>query len=198
MVFRIELALRKQIYSHMSHMVKAPKHAGGAVKKKRRFNFVDFLLIVLILALIGGAIYLISSGVIQRQFRSEQTGTISYTVEIIGVKEEYLDLIVEGDAVVNAVSKNSLGTVESVDYSTKQTELGYEKKEDASDYTGVLNEYPDRYNVSVSITVEGEYVPEDGYYINGTRIAVGEALSLRFPNFVCEGHCISLAAENFQ
>ena len=185
----------------MSHTVKAPKNGGAAVKKKRRFNFVDFLLILLILALIGGAVYLFSSGEILRQFRSEQTGTISYTVEIIGVHEDYLDLIVKGDAVGNAVSKNSLGTVESVDYSIKQTELGYaesDKEDSLNPYVGVLNEHSDRYNVLVTITAQGEYIPEDGYYINGTRIAVGEALSLRFPNFVCEGHCISLAAENFQ
>ncbi len=181
----------------MSHSTKAPKNGVGNAKKKRRFNFVDFLLILLILALIGGAIYLFSSGALLRQFRSQQTGTISYTVEIIGVEEDYLDLIAKGDAVGNAVTKSSLGMVESVDYSIKQTELGYQETEDGS-YEGVLNEYPDRYNILVTITVEGDYVPDDGYYIDGTRIAVGEALSLRFPNFVCEGHCISLAAENFQ
>ena len=105
-------------------------------------------------------------------------------------------MIGEGDAVGDAVTKHGLGTVESVDYSIKQTELGYVKNENDT-YEGVLNEYSDRYNVLVTITAEAEYVPGDGYHVDGTRIAVGEAMSLRFPDFLCEGHCISLAAENF-
>lgn len=179
----------------MNQTVKASKNGGNSVKKKRRFNFVDFLIILLILALIGGAIYIFSPRSFLKPFRSIKTGTLSYTVEIIGVEEEYLNLIAEGNAVGDAVTKHTLGRVESVNYSIKQTELGYE--ESAGSYVGVMKEYPDRYNIQVTIVAEAEYVPADGYHIDGTRIAVGEALSLRFPNFSAQGYCISMAAENF-
>ena len=180
----------------MNHTVQAPKNGGASVKKKRRFNFVDFLVILLILAIIAGVIYLVSPASFLRQLASIKTGTLTYTVEIIGVDEEYLNMIAEGDAVGDAATKNSLGSVESVDYSVKQTELGYKEGEDGV-YEGVLNEHPDRYNVQVTITATAEYVPDEGYRIDGTRIAVGESMALRFPDFVCEGYCISVAAENF-
>ena len=62
---------------------------------------------------------------------------------------------------------------------------------------GVLTPVVGTKGGDVTITATAEYVPGEGYRIDGTRIAVGEAMALRFPDFVCEGYCISVAAENF-
>lgn len=177
--------------------VKEKKKNGKATEKKqRKFNFIDFLLIVLILAIIGGAVYLFTSGTFFNIKGADKEGTMIYTVEIQGVSSEYLNKIKENDMVVNSVTKNTLGTVTSVDYNTKQTVLEYVEKDGA--YEGVLSEYPDQYTVLVTITASAKYVPGDGYFVNDARIAVGEALALRFPDFVAEGHCISLIPpENF-
>lgn len=180
----------------MKHTAKPSKNSGAIAKKKKGFNFIDFLLILLVLALIAGAVYLFSPASFLRQLSTEKTGTLSYTVEIVGVDEDYLNLINEEDAVGDASTKAVLGTVRAVDYSIKQTELGYTQTENG--YVGELNEYGDRYNVLVTVEAEAQYVPGRGYYIDGTRIAVGEAVSLRFPDYSCQGYCVSLAAEDFQ
>lgn len=164
-------------------------------EKKRRFNFVDFLLIVLVLAIIAGAIYLFLPGSFIRNIGNSTSGTLSYTVELKGVDAEYINKIKENDIVVDSVSKVTIGTVTAVDYNTKYTVLEYTENE--GQYEGVLADYPDRYNVLVTITTAADYTPKKGYSVDSCRIAVGEALSLRFPDFAYEGHCISLVAEDF-
>ena len=68
-----------------------------------------------------------------------------------------------------------------------------ENPEDGSKKTeGVLAEYPDKYNVIITISAEASYAAEKGYSVNGTRIAVGEKMSLRFPDYVGEGYCIGV------
>ena len=51
-------------------------------------------------------------------------------------------------------------------------------------------EYPDRYNLKVTVTAKAELIEGVGYNVNDRRIAIGEAMSLRFRDFVCEGYCI--------
>ena len=177
------------------------KNNKKADKKSRKFNFVDFLLILLVLALIAGAVYLFTQGSIFKKLGATEQGTLTYTVEIQGVDAEYLNIIKESDVVVDSVTKNTLGTVSAVDYNTKQTVLEYVKNEDEDGnvtYTGVLSEYPNQYTVLVTITAPAEYVSGDGYFVNNCRIAVGEGLALRFPDFAAEGYCISMVPENFR
>ena len=82
-------------------------------------------------------------------------------------------------------------------HNTKQTVLEDVEEEDGT-YTGVLSEYPNQYTVLVTITASAEHIPGDGYFVNNCRIAVGEGMALRFPDFAAEGHCISMVPENFQ
>ena len=112
-------------------------------------------------------------------------------MEIIGVDGEFIDKIKEQDVAVDAISKYTLGTVEAVDYNTQYSELKYDEAANA----GVLAVYPEKYNVLVTVKATGSYVQGEGFSINGRRIAVGEKLSIRFPDFVCEGYCISLSAD---
>ena len=77
-----------------------------------------------------------------------------------------------------------------MDYNTQYTELEYNEEANA----GVLATYPEKYNVQVTIKATGSYTAGEGFKINNKRIAVGEKLSIRFPDFVCEGYCISLSA----
>lgn len=162
-------------------------------KKEGRFNLIDFLIILLILLLVASIIYLFSPISWVKRLISEEPRYIYYTVELRGVGEEYLDKISENQTVVDSVSKNMIGTVTDVDYSTKYTEL--QLVEQDGEALGVLAEHPNRYNVIVTVYASAKYVEGSGYLVNHQRIAVGEKLSLRFPNFSSEGYCIGLSQE---
>jgi hypothetical protein len=60
---------------------------------------------------------------------------------------------------------------------------------------GVLSEHPNKFNLLVTISTTANYAEGSGYSVNATRIAVGEKLALRFPDYVAEGYCIYLETE---
>lgn len=158
-------------------------------KKKRGFNFVDFLLIIIALAIVGGAVYLFSPISFLKGLTSKVNGKLDYTIEIRNVDVMFIENIKENDIVIDSVSKNTIGTVVAIDHNTKYTELDYRQTADGK-YEGVLLEYPDRYNISVTITADAEFLAGQGYSVNNCRVAVGEKMSLRFSDFVCEGYCV--------
>lgn len=175
----------------MGRISRRAQTEGRPRKTRRGFNFIDVLLILFVLLVIVTAINIVSPMSVFDRFKTDEERTIEYTVEIIGVDGEFIDKIKENDVAVDAVSKHMLGTVEIVDYNTQYSELKYDEEANA----GVLAVYPEKYNVQITIKAVGSYTAGEGFMINNKRIAVGEKLSIRFPNFACEGYCISLSAD---
>lgn len=163
-------------------------------KKQGKFNLVDFLIVLIVLLLLGSVVYLFSPISLVRRLMTEEKKNIYYTVEFQGVEEEFISKITENQTVVHSVSKNTMGTVTAVDYNTKYTELQFVENEEG-EVAGVLAEHPNRYNVVVTIYSTSEYAEGVGYSVNGQRIAVGEQLSLRFPDYAAEGYCIGLSQD---
>ena len=64
-------------------------------KKKARFNVIDLLLILIVLAIIATMIYLFVPGNIFEKLSSEREQEIQYTVEILGVDQEFINNIKE-------------------------------------------------------------------------------------------------------
>jgi len=158
--------------------------------KNGRFNLIDLILVVLVLLVIAILIQVFSPTLIQK-LSSNQTKEIQYTVEFLGVESEFADKIKEEHLVIDSVSKNQIGTVIAINNNDPYEELQYVENSDV----GILSPYPNKVNVQVTIKVTADYAKEYGYSVNGTRIAVGEKLSLRFPDYVAEGYCIGLEAE---
>lgn len=162
-------------------------------KKSGRFNLIDLILVVLLLLVIAILVQVFSPISLIKNLASNQTKNIQYTVEFLGVDQEFIDRIQESDVVVNAVSKNNMGTVVTVDYNTKYSELQY--VENGAEGEGILSEHPNKYNLIVTISATANYSEEKGYSVNATRIAVGEKMALRFPDYTAEGYCIGLESE---
>ncbi|MBO7310250.1 MAG: DUF4330 domain-containing protein [Clostridia bacterium] len=157
-------------------------------KHKGKFNFIDFLLVLIVLAIIAALVYVFLPSSHIKRVTSDKTLDMQYTIEILGVDEQYISNIVENDTVIDSVTKSNIGTVTAVDYSMQYTELAYDEESS----TGVLTPIAGKYNVVVTISATAEYEEGTGYTVNGTRIAVGEKISARFPNYICECYCISV------
>ena len=169
-------------------------------KTKRKFNIIDFIILVLILTIIGGSIYAIISWSNLKNLWLTETVDLVYTVEFRGVDEAFIDNIDSNDDVTDSINKSKIGTVDSVYSIEKHSVLdcievplqAEEGKEAVTSYSGVLSEYPDKYDITVYIRSTAEYKKGVGYTINGRRIAVGEALELRFPGFSAVGYCVAV------
>ena len=149
------------------------------------------MLVLIILLVISTVIYVFAPLSWIRNLSATQTRNIQYTIEIVGVDEDFIDAIQEEDVVINSITKNNLGKVDAVDdYKPNYTELQY--VQNGTKVEGVLSKHPSRYNIIVTISATASYVEGEGYSVNATRIAVGEKLALRFPDFTCEAYCIGL------
>ena len=120
-------------------------------KKKRKFNVVDFFIVVIIAALIAILVYSFSPwSKIEKLWTADEV-TIDYTIELRGVDESFIDLIKKNDSVVDSVSKNSLGKVTTIESIKKSSILEHKDGE------GILVEYPDKYDITVRITAKADY-----------------------------------------
>ncbi len=167
----------------------ADKKTAFSAKGKRRFNFMDVLIILAIILLGAVVLSLFFPNGLFRSSSIERE--IQYTVEFVGVDEVFIDKIKENDSVIDSVSKYNIGSVMTVDSSMPYTELKYDS--DAGE--GHLAAFEDKYNVLVTISVVAEYNEGEGYSVGDRRIAVGEKLSIRFPDYASEGYCVSLSVE---
>ena len=155
------------------------------VKKKRgRFNAVDILIILLIV----GVIVIFAASTISVSEEPGEKTKFEYTMTIEGVSKDFLDLIENGERVYDSSSKNFLGTVSSVDGNKPYGLYEYDKT------TGemVVKEYPEKYNITFTVSAKAQFVEGVGYTVGGQRIAVGQNMELRFPDFVANAYCVGM------
>ena len=180
----------------MNNMNNSAQKSNGA---KRKFNIIDVLVVILVATIIGVSIYAVYAWSDIKSLWAKNTVQLTYVVELRGVDKEFIDNVQAGDAVIDSVSKNSLGKVDSIKSVEKHSVLDYEEKTEKNQdgvmittYNGVLSEYPDKYDITVYIISDAaEYEKDIGYTINGRRIAVGEIIPLRFPEFSANAYCVS-------
>ncbi len=152
--------------------------------KHFRFNFIDAILLIIIIAAIALMFYIFSS---DNSFGTVDTVTLEYRVLITGIRDEFKDHVQIGDKVIDSVGLFEIGEVYDVKYSSYMFPL-----EDNSGGNVVLTEYPEHCDMEIYIRAEASL--EAGmYYINGYKIAVGTLVSLRTPNFTEQGYCTVLA-----
>lgn len=171
-------------------------------KAKRKFNIIDILVLLLIVTVIGVAIYTVYAWSDIKSLWSKNVVELTYVVEFRNVDKEFVDNIESsvGTKVIDSVSKNSIGEVDSIESIKKYSVLDYETKPDGDgnttttiSYNGVLAEYPDKYNITVYIKDStAEYQQDIGYTINGRRIAVGEVIPVRFSEFSADAYCVGM------
>ena len=171
--------------------------ATSSSANKKRFNFVDVALILLIIGFIVTLVYFFSPVSKVKKMGKTQEKSIEYTVEIIGVDKTFVENIKEGDTVIDSVSKTSIGTVKSVD-PIKYTEYkaiedtGADATENKQQKPLTEVDFDNKYNLQITVSVNANYLEGEGFSVNSTRIAVGEKLFVKFPNFTGEGYCIGI------
>ena len=157
-------------------------------KKKGRFNLMD-LILVLIAVGIALFVLLVLDPFSIHMFRAEEQGvTLEYTLRIENVEGAFLDKIRIRDEVIDSSIKVSLGYVNAVENDIPYTEPYYDSEEDVVS----MKEYPNRYDMIITVTADAVFTEGVGYTVNGRRVAVGSQFYLMFPEFLGEGYCISM------
>lgn len=144
--------------------------------KKWKFNAFDVtVIIVLVLAVLVVGVRFSKANV----EKSGKTSSYEISGVIRSVRETSADQIQVGDAIYQSENEGYLGTVKSV-----KTEPAKEAvyKDDG---TVVMAEKPERYDVYVTLTVDGIEMT-DGYYTKEmTALSRGTWLPIRSKNIAC-------------
>lgn len=157
------------------------------IKEKRtwRFTALDVIIVVVLLAVIAGAIWFFGF----REGGDENTMVkIEYTIEVRGMEESYLSNIAVGDIVTDSVTKKGIGTISAVERMPLVEYI-------VNIEDGVMEEkeYPGRYTILVTVSADADQ-SERGFSIAGYRVAIGKLCHLQLPNFIGSGYCIGVEA----
>ncbi len=156
-------------------------------KKKVKFNIMDALILLAVLAVAAVLLYVFvfsESG----EGLSDDTYTITYVVEVTRLNEEFADRVAVGDAVVDSSKKLPIGTVVAIEKHPHE-HLGKNTK-DGSVTLNTVDGFLDLYiTIEAPATLNGI-----SYNIGGYEVRVGTKVYLSFSDLVSEGHCISLSA----
>ena len=154
-------------------------------KKKLYFNFIDVILIVAVLGATLTLVYFLREKRIVTSDNSHTTAIV-YQIEVSPMREEFRNLVAVGDIVVDNVTRNTIGEISNVTYSTC-----YYVGTDPSTGQSISTAYPGK--VTMILTIKAKAAVTDiGYEINGYPLTLGDTISLRVPDFTGSGTCISV------
>ncbi len=159
--------------------------------RKIRFNFVDFL-IFLIIAAAAALVVVVFAGSFGKNTgeAKSQPAVIEYVVELKGIDNNAAMDWAVGTTVENSVTRESFGELRAISKSDSQ-QAGF-------DYTTGQETYSvmeGKSNYLLTIRAEAEET-EDSFLVNDYEIRVGTQLSMHFPGFVCSGYCIGITKLN--
>ena len=155
--------------------------------KKVGFGIADVLIILLILALAGGAVWFFFGS---EFFDSGKTEEISYEVRLSAVREELVSdgtKIKVGDTVYDGAYGENIGKIQSVLVKPHTVQLLDQNTGELTDAT--KPGYCDVY-ITVTATVKKK---DHSYYANDTEIKVGETIDLRLVDFCGHGYFTSVS-----
>lgn len=166
------------------HYIKTTKTNNA--RKRVKFNFIDAILIFIIISIVFVLASYFLPGISNRLAGNEEV-TIEYVIEFQCVDNEFVTNIKPNDVVYDASQNYNIGTVKTVENDNYNT-LVYDENTGVAEF----KQHFDFKNITVTIMSTAIYVEDEGYVINGQRIAVGKQFNLRFPEFSGSGYCVDM------
>ncbi|MBE6631598.1 MAG: DUF4330 family protein [Ruminococcaceae bacterium] len=154
--------------------------------KKFKFNFVDLLFLLIIVAASAVLFYIFRPNTPISDTSVSNNKEIVYTIEAREVRSEFKGNVNIGDSVVDSVGLHPIGEVVDITY----TEAPFVYKADGSGEM-IYSVYPDKINISIKVKATAD-VSGGTYSIGGFVISVGERVYFRTPDLTGESFCTSI------
>ncbi len=157
-------------------------------RKKVQFNLLDALIVLLILGWIGIVVYGLFGGF--RKTENTKSETLTFDVKISNVKETALPFITEGLLVNDSVTGEPIGTVVSV-RTEKSRYYGGVHADENGDYALGMTEYPDEYDVYVTVSANAESDSRGIFYVGDIRMLIGEKVHFQVKSFSAVSYIVN-------
>ena len=154
-------------------------------RKKVRFNLIDAVIVVFILAVIALAAYLLFGSF--KQSVDHGTKSLKFEIRIENVKKESLEtleksaLLVPLTTVRNAVTGEEIGTIFSV--RTEKSRYYGGLIQDENGYTLDTKEFEDEYEGYITISATADRDSRGIYTVDGIRMLIGEEVNFKIKSF---------------
>lgn len=149
-------------------------------KKKAKFTFLDAIFILFITALIGAVVYGLFGGFPHNEQRGDTA--VAFEVKISNVKESAVPFIAEGLRVRDSVTGEEIGTVSSV-RAEKSCYYGGVRADENGTYTLGITEYPDEYDVYVTVSATARSDDRGIFSVGDIRMLIGETVYFQVKSF---------------
>jgi len=162
-------------------------------EKKRSFNIVDIVLILMILTFAVIVVFFFAPNA-DFHWGTGQNVQLEYTVEISGISKEMAAKIGIGDQVFDGENNYAVGSVTNTEIDDCVEYIYNEAsgRIEAVSYADEGDAATVRKTMLITITADAKYTPGSGYTVNGYRIAVNREMVLCFPGYTGEGQCVSV------
>lgn len=136
--------------------------------KQHKFNWVDALVLLVVLALVAGTV--VKFLVLDPNKRQQAQVPITFQVEVKGVREATRDAIQVGDGLYDNEGKGQVGTITAIDSAPAETWATF------PDGTTRLVPSENRYDLTLTLTAnavqEGQVYKVGAYAINANQSTI--------------------------
>jgi hypothetical protein len=154
--------------------------------KKRKPGFLDFLVILVVIALIGAAAYYFTHNNVGDSATSTGAQEITYVLEVKEVSEDFADQVIIGDSLYYTESNAYMGEVTAAEVIPYYTD-----------------HYQENTNTVVSEAVEGKYnaritvkamanISASATTVNDVNVMVGSEINIRTSTVGGSSYCVEL------
>lgn len=143
-----------------------------------KLNMVDFIIILVLLALVGGVYYVFFGG---SDKQVVETSKVLYEFEITNVNKAFVDAITPGDPIRDNIRGNEIGKVVS-----KASRNATMLNEDLINGRYVIADVPDMYDVVITIEGQANITPAN-IIVGGAEIKVGKRFSIKGKGYANQG-----------
>lgn len=143
-----------------------------------KLNMVDFIIILVLLALVGGVYYVFFGG---SDKQVVETSKILYEFEVTNVNKAFVDAITPGDPIRDNIRGNEIGKVVS-----KASRNATMLNEDLINGRYVIADVPDMYDVVITIEGQANITPAN-IIVGGAEIKVGKKFSIKGKGYANQG-----------
>jgi hypothetical protein len=151
--------------------------------RPKGFNLLDIIIIVIIVAFIGGGWYAYSHYTESQQKNKRE---VVYQVELKGVDQNFVDAIAQGDPLRESVKGNNLGNMIS-----KEVVSATNVNTDFLNGKYVAVAVPDKLDVVLNISAVAE-VSEKSIVVGGLEIKIGQKIYIKGKGYAKEGYLLNI------
>lgn len=167
-------------------------------RKKVRFNLIDTVIVIFILAVIVMAVYFLFGNF--NFDNGQENADFRFEIRIENVKKESLEslenlsLLKPETAVKNSVTGEEIGKIYSVRTEKSKYYGGLIQTENG--YTLGMTESEDEYDVYITISSNAEQDSRGIYMVNDIRMIIGESVNFKIKSFAATAYIVKTEIPN--